>query len=228
MKIYSFSGTFLPFLFAYGGKAASIRGTSMSLESSAFAGVPLGPGNETLAQTQSRRLNQAFVPLLCNANLLLQPCTSFVATYGFNNTYSARVIIPCGKCFNMDHPGPTVTFQNGVDIRGKLTLSSRSKNPLTIKTPMVVVQGELLVSCTEPVDGLPSVTFLLTGGDVDQSFQPTNSNAGACGGSLCKAGTRSITVAGGRVICTFLFVSDSIVALPKNNHQASHIQISCS
>jgi hypothetical protein len=159
-----------------------------------------------------RRLTQYFAPLGCNKLISIEPCRSFVATFGYVTVYSKRFVIPCGKCFILDHPASTLTFRDGLEVQGKLIVGSKKKS-LTIKTPMVVVQGELSIKSTKPVNGVPAVKFLLTGGDVDQYFRSFGNNAGVCDGGLCDVGIRSISVAGGTLIRTYFrsFAGCSIV-----------------
>jgi G8 domain len=146
------------------------------------------------------RLLQAttdFVPLSCNANLASASCSTWTGRFGTGAIKTSRVIIPCGQCVTMNHPGPTLTFQDGIDIQGKLVFPNSNIN-LVVNTPLIVVQGVLDMQATKPVNGLPSIRFVLTGGN-DQSFTPIGSNANACSGGKCPVGKKSFTVAGGRL-----------------------------
>ena len=134
-----------------------------------------------------------FVPLSCNA--VFSTCVPWSKTFGTGATQVARVVVKCGACITMDHPGPTLTLQNGLDIQGKLVFPDNYK--LQIQSPLIVVQGELQMQASKPVDGVPSIRFIVTGSS-DQFFTPIGSNANACGGS-CNVGKKSITVAGGKV-----------------------------
>ena len=77
----------------------------------------------------------------------------------------------------MNHPGPTLTLQDGIDIQGKLVFPNSNVN-LVVNTPLI--------------------RFVLTGGN-EQSFTPIGSNANACGGGKCSVGKKSFTVAGGKM-----------------------------
>jgi G8 domain len=137
-----------------------------------------------------------FVPLSCNSNLAASTCSTWTSRFGTGVTQASRVVIPCGQCIVMNHPGPTLTLQDGIDIQGKLVFSNNYK--LAVNTPLLVVQGELEMLATKPVDGVPSIKFLMTGGN-DQLFTPIGQNANACGGGRCSVGKKSFTVAGGKL-----------------------------
>jgi G8 domain len=137
-----------------------------------------------------------FVPLSCNSNLAGTTCSTWTSKFGSSATQSSRIVIPCGQCITMNHPGPTLTLQDGVDVQGKLVFPDSYK--LVVNTPLLVVQGELEMTSTKPVDGVPSIKIVLTGSN-DQSFTPIGQNANACGGGKCSVGKKSFTVAGGKV-----------------------------
>ena len=151
------------------------------------------------SRTTIRSLQAAndFVPLSCNANVASASCGTWTSRFGSGATVSSRVIIPCGQCITMNHPGPSLTLQDGIDIQGKLVFPNTQAN-LIINTPLVVVQGLLEMRASKPVDGIPSIRFILTGGN-EQTFTPVGSNANACGGGKCSVGKKSFTVAGGRL-----------------------------
>lgn len=151
------------------------------------------------SHTTIRSLQAAvdFVPLSCNSNLASASCSTWTSRFGSGATVSSRIIIPCGQCITMNHPGPTLTLQDGIDIQGKLVFPNSNVN-LVVNTPLVVVQGLLDMRATKPVDGTPLIRFVLTGGS-EQSFTPIGSNANACGGGKCSVGKKSFTVAGGKM-----------------------------
>jgi hypothetical protein len=182
---------FCIFCAGVGGEAASIRGSQANFELS-----------DTRQIQSPRHLVEDFSWLSCNKDLYSQPCTSFVTAFGVGTVFPNQLVVPCGKCIILDHPGPTLTLQQGLDIQGKLVIPNNPTGSLTIQAPMVVVQGELFITATRPVDGVPVVKFFMTGSG-DKFFQPIDSNAAACGGGQCNVGTRSITVAGGSIKGTF-------------------------
>lgn len=145
------------------------------------------------------RLN-AFVPLSCNA--APTSCTSWTASLGTSGVFTELIIVPCGQCYIMDHTGDALILEKGIDIQGKLVLPDGYKQ--NILTPMVVVQGELEMTATKPVDGIPLITFTMTGQN-DQQFQPIRENALVCHGEVseestqCKTGKKAFVVAGGKV-----------------------------
>ena len=138
-----------------------------------------------------------FVPLSCNNQIA--DCTPWTAKFGTKKIYTRRLLIDCGECVLMDHPGPMLTLLAGLDIRGKLQILRNQNDPaLIINSTMVSVQGVLEMSATKAVDGKPIITFVLEGQD-DQSFTPIGENSDACGGNDCIVGKKAITVAGGKV-----------------------------
>jgi G8 domain len=141
-----------------------------------------------------------FVPLSCNAALATVSCTSWTAKFGTLAVQSKRVIVPCGECIRMDHPGPILTLVEGLDIQGKLVFSDGYR--LEVRAPLIAVQGELEMSAFKPVDGAPNVKLVMTG-ETDQVFTPIGPNANACSGGGCVAGKKAIVVAGGRVTRTY-------------------------
>lgn len=107
----------------------------------------------------------------------------------------------------MNHPGPTLTLQDGIDVQGKLVFPNNYK--LVVNTPLLVIQGELEITSAKPVDGVPSIKFVLTGGN-EQSFTPIGQNANACGGGKCSVGKKSFTVAGGKLNSKSMGVRDGL------------------
>lgn len=135
-----------------------------------------------------------FYQLDCNSKF--STCLTWTSQYGTRKTYSKRVLVKCGECIQMDHPGPELILSDGIDIRGKLVFPDGYK--LTVNSTMIVVQGELVMEASKPVDGDPSIKFVMTG-EVDQTFTPIGQNSQACGGNVCNVGKKSITVAGGKI-----------------------------
>ena len=97
----------------------------------------------------------------------------------------------------MDHDGPAIHLQEGINILGKLVFPDGYN--LEVKTTKIVVQGELVMSATDKaVDGTPSIKITLEGED-EQTFTPADSNAGNCDGGDCSIGKKPIVVAGGKI-----------------------------
>ena len=137
-----------------------------------------------------------FVPLGCNSMIDSASCTTtWSSLFGPGSEQSERITIPCGQCVTMDHAGDTLTLVQGLDIQGKLVFPDNYS--LHIISPMIVVQGELEMTATKPVNGEPSITFTMTG-QTANTFAPIEDNINACGGD-CNVGKKSITVAGGKV-----------------------------
>ena len=146
---------------------------------------------------------QDFVPLSCNSNLGTTACGSWTTIFGAAKEFANRVIVDCGTCITMDHPGPELTLTGGIDIRGKLVFPDAYS--LTLRTAMITVQGELqLTSTSKAVDGTPLIRIIMIGTDTEQTFTPVGENSAACVSGtnvsgLCKVGKKAITVAGGKV-----------------------------
>jgi hypothetical protein len=165
-----------------------------------------------------------FMPLDCNANLVEEPCnTTWSSMFGNRSTYRETVVIPCGKCIVMDKQVYTQTqnqtdlrgsgtyrflrFLKGLDIQGKFVVPDGT--PIYIKTTYILVQGELHLESSKPINGNPAIhiTFLHSNDPI--SFHPasnntntnTNTNSSVCGGPFheCDLGDRPFVVAGGKV-----------------------------
>mmetsp|Transcript_1433 Transcript_1433/g.2264 ORF Transcript_1433/g.2264 Transcript_1433/m.2264 type:complete len:3782 (+) Transcript_1433:192-11537(+) len=104
--------------------------------------------------------------------------------------------IPCGSCYTFDQGGEIELA--GVNIKGKLYFEPNHK--VIIKTPYVIVQGELQITDTNVIGGddTDSVKFVLTGEDDNISFTPSDSNSNACSGE-CLLGKKAFIVAGGKL-----------------------------
>ena len=138
-----------------------------------------------------------FVPLACNANLASEPCSSWTSMFTTATSFSERIVIPCGKCITMDVVGGTLELSGGLDVIGKLVFPDGYK--LNLVSNMIAVQGELEMTATKTVDGIPNIIFTMIG-NVDRSFTPIDINTKACNGAAtCNAGKKGIIVAGGKV-----------------------------
>jgi G8 domain len=144
-----------------------------------------------------------FVPLSCNGNLASAVCNSWTSIFGSSSTFTSQIIIPCGTCVQMNHPGPALSLLGGINIIGKLIFPNDGSYTLTINTASIIVQGELdMQSTLTPVTGTPLLRIVMIGLDEKLSFRPVNENANACPNFDCEVGFKSITVAGGKVNCT--------------------------
>ena len=97
--------------------------------------------------------------------------------------------------------GLTVDFRGGLDIQGKLIFPEpiNPRYKLRVRAPGIVVQGELEMLATKPVDGRENYRFAMIE-DEGFFFTPADNNSGMCRGN-CTGGKRSITVAGGKLNC---------------------------
>lgn len=174
-----------------------------------------GNNNATTVLHHERSLEtEDFVPLSCNRNF--KRCESWTKTFGTDAKHSQRLIIGCGKCVEMDFGGPTLELLGGLDIQGKLVVPDKDDYRLTIEATMIVVQGELEITSTKPVDGDPMIRFVMIG-EEDEFFTPVDENANACGDSEdCNVGKKGIVVAGGTVNskCVCYSTNDCLVASP--------------
>lgn len=142
-----------------------------------------------------------FLPLLCNAGLASATCRTWSAAFGTGNVHTNRVVIPCGQCITMNHAGAMLDLRGGLEIIGKLVIPNKVK--INIATTTVIVQGELQMTSSKPVDGKPDIRFTLTGSN-DITFTPIDRNVNACRGvATCSVGKKSIVVAGGKITGTF-------------------------
>jgi G8 domain len=138
-----------------------------------------------------------FVPLACNANIATASCTSWTSIFGIATSFSQRVVIECGQCVTMDVNGGSLELLGGLDVIGKLVFPDNYK--LNLSSTLIAVQGELEMTATKTVDGIPNIKFTMVG-NVDRSFTPIEANTRACNGAAtCNAGKKGIIVAGGKV-----------------------------
>ena len=141
-----------------------------------------------------------FVPLSCNDDVATAECNSWTSLFGSSSAFTNQIIIPCGTCVQMNHPGPQISLLGGIDIIGKLIFPNDGKYTLTINTASIIVQGELDMQSTQtPITGTPLIRIVMIGFDKKLSFRPYGENANACANFDCEIGFKSITVAGGKV-----------------------------
>jgi hypothetical protein len=140
-----------------------------------------------------------FDPLYCNRNIDSATCQSWSSVFGTTqNVFTGRLVIPCGTCIIMNHTNGDLTFNDGIDIIGKLVLPDGYK--VNIYTSIIVVQGILEITSTSPVTGTPNIQIVMIGNNTKQSFTPADTNVNACvGDNTCLAGKKAIVVAGGTV-----------------------------
>lgn len=138
-----------------------------------------------------------FKPLTCNAALATAQCVPWTRKFGTSTVYPARVVIPCGECVVMDVAGGTLLLQAGIDIIGKLVFPDGYK--LNLSAPIIAIQGELEMTASKTVDGIPNIKITMFGAN-DKFITPVDVNAKACkGAATCNVGKKGIVVAGGKV-----------------------------
>jgi len=88
-----------------------------------------------------------FHPLECNINLASAPCTTNVsANLPSNNN---PLLVKCGECYVWDMNDSTYTLVGGINIKGKLLFPTNKK--VTIRTPYVIVQGEVSITSDDNI-----------------------------------------------------------------------------
>jgi hypothetical protein len=138
-----------------------------------------------------------FLPLTCNANLATASCISWTSIFGTATSFTTRLVIPCGQCVTMDVAGGSLDLSGGIDVIGKLVFPDGYK--LNLSSSIIAVQGELHMTSTKTVDGVPNIKVTMIG-SVDKTFEPIDVNAKNCNGSItCNAGKKAIIVPGGKV-----------------------------
>jgi G8 domain len=185
---------------------SSLRGMGNSalpfVDTNSTFGTGIASGNMRRLQDDGMK---DFLTLTCNANLASASCQKWTVKIGTSNTYTNLVIVPCGECITMDYIGSsTLNLLGGIDIQGRLVFPDGYK--VNVTTPMIIVQGELIMTATKPVDGIPNIKISMIGQDEKQSFTPIDSNAKACnfGAATCIVGKKAIVVAGGKVNSKFM------------------------
>eukprot|EP00591_Stephanopyxis_turris_P010685 CAMPEP_0195530994 /NCGR_PEP_ID=MMETSP0794_2-20130614/34107_1 /TAXON_ID=515487 /ORGANISM="Stephanopyxis turris, Strain CCMP 815" /LENGTH=1734 /DNA_ID=CAMNT_0040662623 /DNA_START=145 /DNA_END=5349 /DNA_ORIENTATION=- len=140
----------------------------------------------------------SFSPIACGASM--GACENW-SSKNFN--LNGPIEIGCSECVTMDITDEsTITLASGLDIQGKLLIPSTAK--VTIKTPVLLVQGELVIDAPDQVISPTNqnVKIVMTGTD-DLTFTPNAQNHGTCiGGNdadACVIGKKAIVVAGGKV-----------------------------
>jgi G8 domain len=140
-------------------------------------------------------------PLTCNARISAARCSTWTSVFGTRGSYATRVVIPCGQCITMDYAGGNLALLGGLEVNGKLVFPDGYK--LNLTSIAVVVQGELQMTSSKPVDGVADVKFTMIGTNTSTAFTPIDVNTRACkGATTCSVGKKAIAVAGGKVTRT--------------------------
>jgi hypothetical protein len=185
--------------------ATKLRGAVFSNQTDDVAETPMNQ-----RRLQSSIDIRDFKTLVCNSNLSKNTCTkTWSSVFGTSNSHTRRIVIPCGECITMDHASGILDLKGGIDIIGKLVFPDGYKINLTVTS--VIVQGELVMTATKQVDGIPSIKFTMVGTSDDLTFTPVDVNANACKGvSTCTVGKKSIVVAGGKVSCKYRYSNTTL------------------
>jgi len=148
-------------------------------------------------ENRNSRLLQAtedFLPLICNTEESWD-CVPW--PYG----ESAEAIeVGCNVCYSMANynstTDTTIVLSGPLNIKGKLDFPDGTK--VTLRTTGIFVQGELSMTSTKVVDGIPDIILQFTGTE-NVFFTPDEPNTDACAGSPCNLGPKPFVVAGGKV-----------------------------
>ena len=142
-----------------------------------------------------------FHPLSCNSHLAtLSSPTDCAALSAFLNvtdlSSDAEVVVPCGACVVADYDvlagagsgagSSVIDLRNGLNVEGLLHFAPPpAGQSITVRTPHVVVQGELridspgaVIPANGPGGEIP-LEFVLVG-STDVMFTPHTDNAMAC------------------------------------------------
>jgi G8 domain len=144
-----------------------------------------------------------FTTLTCNANIGTASCQTWTSQFGTANSHNNLLIVPCGVCITMDYSQTEqLDLLGGIDIQGRLVFPDGYQ--ILITTPMIIVQGELIMTSLKPINGVPDVKITMIGQNDKQTFTPIDNNANACnfGSATCTVGKKAIVVAGGKVNST--------------------------
>lgn len=159
-------------------------------------------------ERKRRLLINDFVPLSCNNGLREEDCVAWSENFGNATEFLTQVVVDCGTCVIIDlsnDRAPTgLILRSGLQVLGKLVIADFGEKFLNIQTPSIVVQGELEISSTQPIDGTPRIHVGMIGSD-PQTFLPVGENSGKCVNEAasddegCPMDHRAITVAGGKI-----------------------------
>lgn len=126
-------------------------------------------GEDTQNQRDLMAHMQHYQPLSCNAGVSTNSCVLWSAQ---NFDLSQEVVIPCGTCVQLDVSG-TLVLTAGLSVDGLLYVPTPVSAPLTVATPHIFVQGDLVIDppSSTVIPSENRVEFVLTGTD-DQVFTP--------------------------------------------------------
>lgn len=168
------------------------------------------PNDDTDMNHRKLQVLPDFAPLSCNDsndpnNNSTDPwdCVPWEEDFGVNE---GAIEIPCNKCYSMGNfqGGEIITLSGPLDIKGKLDFPDGTK--VQLETTGIIVQGELAMTSTRAVNGIPEISIMFFGSD-DVYFTPDPENAGACVSestsgvidSRCNLGVKPFVVAGGKL-----------------------------
>ena len=120
----------------------------------------------------------------------------------------------------MDRQERVLQFQGGLEIIGKLVVPDGTQ--LRMRTTYILVQGELQLESSKPINGVPDILirWIDTNDGLPITWRPPN---GQCGGLYdeCDLGDRPFVVAGGKVTIRGLPSLDMPTFVPLLDLEAS-------
>jgi len=164
-----------------------------------------GDDDATTAARTGRRLAYSgptadvlsdFAPLPCNAALACDAETIALSAAMASPEADGSVRLGCGKCYRVDQTGD-VSIPGGLNIEGRLTVPTNAK--VTITTPFIFVQGELIARDDQVVAADTTSLQIILTGQTERTLQPHEANAAKCPPGGCPVGNKAIVVAGGKL-----------------------------
>ena len=188
-------------------------GQQPRLRSGKLDGVRHGDDSRIVDAIEERRSLMAeghsvFAPLRCNQDLNeTSQCTEWD---DMHFDADAKVIIPCGICVTVGCDATAIDTPQGIDVHGRLVFkdyaldcppSSAALPRVTVTTPFLHVQGELVMRSSRSTSARPDVKLVLTG-TTEHALVPHTENdiSSKCDSNTgCKVGKKAIAVAGGKL-----------------------------
>jgi len=133
-----------------------------------------------------------FSPLLCNGNFSMNNCVPLNVA----DVTSSMYVVPCGACQVLTE---SVNFDGGLNVEGHLQILPpvNVTSVLSIKAPIIIVQGKLTIDTESSTDRRGSIHIEMVEGDgTDIQMVPhaENSHMGTQ-----NVGKKAFVVAGGQI-----------------------------
>ena len=129
------------------------------------------------------------------------PCVGWSDYFGSNTSFPEGVTIPPATCITMREftNNEVLEFGDVINVIGKWVFPDGTR--VTLKFPMMYVQGLLRMISTAVIDNDPEITFELNEPFTapDRHFVPYGENEWICPAGGCIVGKNGIVVAGGKI-----------------------------